>query len=424
VATQVKEFDYPKGNDNVYTSYHGKGGIPLAGFWKKLLFAWTQSDINILLTSYLTPASRIQIFRGVQERIAAIAPFLALDHDPYLVLADGKLSWIQDAYTLSDRYPYSQPSGVYRGNLNYIRNSVKAVVDAYDGTVRFFMADSQDPVLEAYRNAFPGMFKPLSDLPEELKRHLRYPLDLFSVQSNVYMNYHMTDPQVFYNQEDLWALPQEKYAGEAVPFEPYYILMRLPNTNKIEYFLMTPFTPQGKDNMIAWMGAACDFPDYGHIIVYQLSKERLTYGPIQIEAMIDQNAAISEQLSLWDQRGSRVIRGNLIVIPIDNAFLYVEPVYLLAEGVNIPQLIRVIVISGNKVVMEPTLDQALHAVFGAAPPTVKPAAAAIPAPVDEAVLRRARTHLHDAQQAFGQGKWEDFGKAMEALKKALAPEKQ
>jgi uncharacterized membrane protein (UPF0182 family) len=237
----------------------------------------------------------------------------------------------------------------------------------------------------------------------------------------------MTDPQVFYNQEDLWALPQEKYAGQAVAFEPYYILMRLPNAGEIKYYLMTPFTPQGRDNMIAWMGAACDFPDYGHIIVYQLPKERLTYGPIQIEAMIDQNASISEQLSLWDQRGSHVIRGNLVVIPIDNAFLYVEPVYLLAEGVNIPQLIRVIVISGKKVVMEPTLDQALAAVFGAAPPAVKPAAvkpaAVIPAPADAAVLRRVRTHFDKAQKALREGRWEDFGKAMEALKEALAPKK-
>lgn len=422
VATQVKEFDYPKGDDNVYSRYKGKGGIALDASWKKLLFAWTQSDINILLTAYLSPESRIQIFRGVQERVATIAPFLALDHDPYLVLADGKLYWIQDAYTLSDRYPYSQPSGVFRRNLNYIRNAVKVVVDAYDGTVEFYAMDAQDPILEAYRRAFPGMFKPLSELAPELKRHLRYPLDLFAIQADVYMNYHMTDPQVFYNQEDLWALPQEKYAGRAVPFEPYYLLMRLPNTHDIKYFLMTPFTPQGRDNMIAWMGAACDFPDYGHMIVYQLPKERLTYGPIQIEAMIDQNAAISEQLSLWDQRGSHVIRGNLVVIPIDNAFLYVEPVYLLAEGVNIPQLIRVIVISRNKVVMEPTLAQALGAVFGAVQPAVKPAAV-IPAPADASVLRRARTHFDKAQKALQEGRWEDFGKAMEALKEALAPKK-
>ena len=279
VATRVKEFDYPKGNDNVYTSYGGKGGIPLDSLWKKLLFAWTQSDINILLTSYLSPESRIQIYRGVQTRVNRIAPFLSLDQDPYMVLADGNLYWIQDAYTLSDRFPYSQPAGMSRKSLNYIRNAVKAVVDVYDGTVRFYVADPDDPVLRMYRSAFPGMFTPLSDLPENLKTHLRYPRDLFAIQANVYMTYHMTDPQVFYNQEDLWTLPQEKYAGESVVLQPYYILMRLPETDKQQYFLMTPFTPRGRDNMIAWMGAACDFPDYGRIILYQLPKERLTLGP-------------------------------------------------------------------------------------------------------------------------------------------------
>ena len=419
VSTQVKEFDYPKGNDNVYTSYKGKGGIPLNSFWKKLLFAWTQSDINILLTSYLTPQSRIQIFRNVQERVAKIAPFLELDHDPYMVLASGRLYWIQDAYTVSDRFPYSQPFAGSRTKVNYIRNSVKAVVDVYDGTVQFYAMDPDDPILALYRRAFPGVFRDLSQLPANLKSHLRYPEDLFAIQASIYMNYHMTDPQVFYNQEDLWDLPQEKYAGEAVPFEPYYILMRLPDTDEIQYFLMTPFTPRGRDNMIAWMGAKCDFPEYGQIIVYQLPKERLTFGPIQIEAMIDQNAVISEQLSLWDQRGSHVIRGNLVVIPIDNAFLYVEPVYLLAEGVNIPQLIRVIVISGNKVVMEPTLGQAIQSVFGTVAPAAKPAALQTPAGAD--TLLRAREHLDKAQEALREGKWEEFGKAMQALQEALAP---
>jgi uncharacterized membrane protein (UPF0182 family) len=423
VDTQVKEFDYPKGNDNVYTSYQGKGGIALDSIWKKLLFSWTQSDINIMLSAYLTPQSRIQIFRGVQERVGKIAPFLALDQDPYLVLASGKLFWIQDAYTISDRFPYAQPYKGARSELNYLRNSVKVVVNAYDGTVQFFSEDRGDPILELYRRAFPGLFKPLSDLPPDLRSHLRYPQDLFAIQAHIFMTYHMTDPQVFYNQEDLWAAPQEKYAGEAVPFQPYYILMRLPGTKEIQYFLMTPFTPRSRDNMIAWMGAKCDPPEYGQIIVYQLPKERLTFGPIQVEAMIDQNAVISEQLSLWDQRGSHVIRGNLVVIPIDNSFLYVEPVYLLAEGVNIPQLIRVIVISGNKVVMEPTLDQAIRAVFGAAQPEQKPATISVE-PARSERLDQARKHLDDAQEAMRQGNWQDFGKAMQALKQTLAPGQQ
>jgi uncharacterized membrane protein (UPF0182 family) len=415
VATKIKEFDYPKGDQNVYTSYQGKGGIPLDRLWKRVLFAWTQSDINILLTSYLGPESRIQIWRNVRQRVARVAPFLNLDQDPYLVLSEGKLYWIQDAYTISDRYPYSAPYEKAFKQLNYIRNSVKAIVDVYDGSVQLYVVDPQDPVLALYRRAFPGAFKDLAEMPQDLKNHLRYPEDLFAIQADLYRTYHMTTPQVFYNQEDLWDLPQEKYAGSAIPLEPYYILMRLPGTQALQYLLMTPFTPQSRDNMIAWMAAKCDFPEYGHLIVYQLPKKRLTFGPIQIEAMIDQNTLISEQLSLWDQKGSRVIRGNLIVIPIDNAFLYVEPVYLLAEGINIPQLKRIIVIHGDKVVMEPTLDQALRAVFGAAGSEMQ----TIAAPVQSDELIRAREEFDKAQQALEHGKWQDFGNAMETLKKIL-----
>jgi uncharacterized membrane protein (UPF0182 family) len=417
VSTKIKEFDYPKGSKNVYTSYQGKGGIPIGSFWKKVLFAWTQSDINILLTSYLDSGSRIQIWRRVHERVGKVAPFLKLDKDPYLVLSKGRLYWIQDAYTTSDRYPYSEPYIKAFEAINYIRNSVKAVVDIYDGSVRFYVIDPQDPVIRAYRKAFPGVFRDLSELSPDLKAHLRYPQDLFAIQVDQYRTYHMVDPQVFYNQEDLWTFPQEKYAGTAIPLEPYYILMRLPDTQELQYLLMTPFTPQNRDNMIAWMAAKCDFPEYGEVIVYQLPKERLTLGPIQIEAMIDQNTAISQQLSLWDQRGSRVIRGNLIVIPIHNSFLYVEPVYLTAEGTNIPQLKRIIVVSGNKVVMEPTLEEALKALFGAARPEEKKIAA--PAQLEE--LDKARDALEKAQKALRQGNWQAFGDAMEKLKNTLSP---
>ncbi|MEJ2168059.1 MAG: UPF0182 family protein [Desulfobacterales bacterium] len=417
VATNVKEFDYPQGNQNVYTSYQGKGGIRLDRLWKRILFAWTQSDLNILLTSYLAPESRIQIWRDVHERVTRIAPFLELDQDPYLVLSDGKLYWIQDAYTISDRYPYSTPYEKAFKRLNYIRNSVKAVVDVYNGTVQLYVMDPRDPVLALYWRAFPDAFKDLADMPQDLKSHLRYPEDLFAIQADLYRTYHMTDPQVFYNQEDLWGFPQEKYAGTAVRFEPYYILMRLPGTKALEYLLMTPFTPQNRDNMIAWLAAKCDFPEYGHLLVYQLPKKRLTFGPIQIEAMIDQNTLISEQLSLWDQKGSRVIRGNLVVIPIDNSFLYVEPVYLIAEGINIPQLKRIIVVQGDKVVMEPTLELALKAVFGAA----RPEKATVAGPVQSNALMRAKEEFDKAQQALEQGKWQDFGNAMEELKKVLSP---
>lgn len=430
VATQVKELDYPKGNANVYTSYQGRGGVPVDNFWKRLLFAWTQGDINILLTGYLDPKSRIQFWRRVQERVSRIAPFLSLDSDPYLVLSEGRLYWIQDAYTISDRFPYSEPFGNfqqgyqqtgqrnYQQKLNYIRNSVKVVIDTYDGTVLFYIADPHDPVLGLYRKAFPGVFRELKEMPEDLRKHIRYPEDLFSIQADMYRTYHMVDPQVFYNQEDLWSSAQEKYAGTAVPMVPYYILMRLPDTRELQYLLMTPFTPQNRDNMIAWMAAKCDFPEYGQLIVYQLPKERLTFGPIQVEAMIDQNTLISEQLSLWDQRGSRVIRGNLIVIPIEKSFLYVEPVYLTAEGTNLPQMKRVIVTSGSRVVMEPTLDQALKAIFG----TVAEAEAVkVPLRPQLEALSHARSLLKKAEEAINQGNWEDFGKAMEELKTSLSP---
>jgi uncharacterized membrane protein (UPF0182 family) len=364
VATGVKEFDYPKGNDNVYNSYQGKGGIPLDTFSKRILFAWTQADINILLTSYLKPESRIQIWRNVQERVSQIAPFLKLDADPYAVLSEGKLYWIQDAYTTSSRFPYSNPHSTDFGNgLNYIRNSVKAVVDMYDGTVSFYIMDPHDPVLTMYRRAFPGVFKNLNELSPDLKLHLRYPQDLFAIQATQYQSFHMTDPQVFYNREDLWVPPLEKYDGKVSPMEPYYILMKLPGSDQLEYLLMSPFTPQNRDNMISWLAARSDFPDYGKMLFYELPKDKLTYGPNQVEAMIDQNTVISQQLTLWDQKGSGVIRGKLVVIPIENSFLYIVPLYLRAEGTNFPQLKRVIAATGDKVVMEPSLDEALAALF-------------------------------------------------------------
>ena len=365
VSTGVKEFDYPQGNKNVYTSYTGKGGIPLDSLGKRLLFAWTQADINILLTSYLTPASRIQIWRDIHERVAQVAPFLKLDAQPYPVLSDGKLYWIQDAYTTSDRFPYSNPrASDFGSGLNYIRNSVKVVVDMYDGTVSFYMMDPQDPVLDVYRRAFPGVFKDLNQLSADLKLHLRYPQDLFGIQATQYQVFHMTDPQVFYNREDLWVPPQEKYDGKMAAMEPYYILMKLPGSDQLEYLLMSPFTPQNRDNMISWLAARSDFPDYGKMLFYELPKDKLTYGPNQVQAMIDQSTTISEQLTLWDQKGSGVIRGKLVVIPIENSFLYVVPLYLRAEGTNFPQLKRVIAATGDKVVMQPTLDEALAALFG------------------------------------------------------------
>jgi hypothetical protein len=468
VSTGVKEFDYPKGNDNVYTSYTGKGGIPLDSIWKRLLFSWTKADINLLLTSYLTPESRIQIHRNVQERVSQIAPFLHLDNDPYAVLSEGKLYWIQDAYTTSDHYPYATPERSWLhpssndlnfdegftaevrnmnpqgteshsltsfDGLNYVRNSAKVVVDMYDGTVRFFVMDTNDPILAAYKQAFPDVFSDLGELSADLKMHLRYPENLFSIQADQYKTFHMTDPQVFYNREDLWAAPKEKYAGEVQSMEPYYILAKLPGSDELEYMLMTPFTPQNRDNMISWMAARSDFPQYGKMLFYQLPKEKLVYGPNQIEAMIDQNTTISQQLTLWNQNGSRVIRGKQIVTPIENSFLYVVPLYLKAEGANFPQLKRVIAVAGDKVVMEPTLDEALSALFGTAPKQAavktslvqQTTGAQISAepPVSQAAnvhspeSNSARKRFDEAQQAVQQGDWKKFGKAMDALRRQL-----
>lgn len=454
VATRAKEFDYPKGDDNVYTSYAGSGGILLDSIWKRMLFAWTQGDVNILLTSYLTPDSRIQIWRRVRERVAQITPFLRFDDDPYAVLSDGKLYWIQDAYTISDDFPYSNPSRGLRSDqlaaprpfnpgsetaapqktaaeadteltpgLNYIRNSVKAVVDMYDGTVRFYAMDPSDPVLAVYRRAFPGAFVDLSQLPEDLKNHLRYPQDLFTIQTEQYRLFHMTDPQVFYNQEDLWQFPSERYEGETHFMRPYYVLMKLPGSARLEYLLMTPFTPPGRDNMIAWMAAKCDFPDYGRIVVFMLPKEKLIYGPSQVEAMIDQNTDISRQLSLWDQRGSHVIRGKQIVTPIENSFLYVVPLYLTATGVPFPQLKRVIVAADSKVTMAPTLDAAMTDLFRPQQPATGP-----PPTIGQVGNGGAQSGLDQARQAFDrakkalqQGNWEEFGKAMSVLEHQLQP---
>jgi uncharacterized protein len=421
VATGIKEFDYPKGNDNVYTSYNGKGGIPLDSFWKKLLFSWTQKDVNIILTSYLRPESRIQIWRTVQERVAQIAPFLRLDNDPYPVLSAGRLYWIQDAYTDSDQFPYADPHGAGFGDtLNYIRNSVKVVVDMYDGTVSFYVMDPTDPVLAVYRQAFPGVFKDLDHLSADLKKHLRYPEDLFAIQADEYKAFHMTDPQVFYNREDLWVAPKETYAGQSQLMQPYYILMKLPGSNELQYLLMTPFTPQKRDNMISWMAAKCDFPEYGKMIFYQLPKEKLIYGPTQIDAMINQNTTISQQLTLWDQLGSRVIRGKLIVTPIENSFLYIVPLYLQAEGTNFPQLKRVIAVAADKVVMEPTLDEALNSLFGTQQPTEALEGSSQPPATPQPALAQARMQLDQARKAMQQGNWAAFGTAMEGLEHQLA----
>ena len=428
VNTNVKELDYPRGDQNVYTSYQGNSGVNIGNWFNRLLFAWNFGDINILLTDYINKDSKIIFWKQIQERVRRIAPFLRLEDDPYLVLSEGKLYWIQDAYTTSPDYPYSEP---YNGQYNYIRNSVKVVVDAYNGTVDFYMSDEEDPILNVYRDIFPDMFQPIDDMPGTLKQHVRYPIHFFKAQIEKYNEYHMTDPQVFYNNEDLWTRPNEKYGGQSITMEPYYVLTKLPGQQELQYLLISPLTPNNRDNMIGWMAANSDYPNYGEVSVFQLPKERLILGPAQIEARIDQDTEISRQLALWDQRGSRVIRGNLMVIPIENSFIYVEPVFLIAEGVDIPQLQRVIATSGEKIAMQPTLWQSIEALYGkrderiataeidttTALPAAQPAQPA--GAMEGEGFSEVQQAWQEANQALQNGNWEEFGRKMNEIKKLL-----
>ena len=333
VNTRTKEFDYPKGDKNVYANYQGRGGVPIHSFLRRFLYAIEFKDPQILFTNYLGPESRIMYKRNIRRRVKTIAPFLSYDTDPYLVLSGGRLYWFLDAYTTSDMYPYSTRSyGPSKGELiNYIRNSIKVVVDAYDGRVRFYLMDESDPIAVAYKAIFPDLMEPFEKMPEDLKKHVRYPKDLFDIQAAAYTKYHMEDPQVFYNQEDLWQLPDEMYGDHRQKMESYYIIIKLPEGEKDEFLIMLPFTPSKKDNMIGWLAARSDLPYYGNLIVYKLPKEKLIYGPMQIEARVDQQTEISRELSLWDQKGSSVIRGNLLAIPVCDSFIYVEPIYLEAK---------------------------------------------------------------------------------------------
>jgi uncharacterized membrane protein (UPF0182 family) len=375
VNTKQAEFDYPQGDQNVFATYQGKRGVPLDSFLKRAAFAWRFADLNILITNTLQPDSNILFNRRIQPRLRTIAPFLTYDHDPYIVIDGGKLYWIQDAYTTTDKYPYSQSVG--GSGINYIRNGAKIVVDAYDGTTTYYVSDPTDPLIQTYQKIFPALFKPLSEMPEGLRSHIRYPQDMFLDQMEMYRTYHMTDAQVFYNREDLWAIPQERFAQAAAVgqarslqnIEPYYVLMRLPGESRDEFLLLLPFTPANRPNMISWLVARSDGDDYGKLLVYRLPKDKLIYGPLQIESRIDQDTAISSQLSLWNQQGSQVLRGNLLVIPVGESFLYVEPLYLQASTNALPELKRVIVADGTKIAMTETLQDSLKQIFAGTPTT-------------------------------------------------------
>jgi uncharacterized protein len=417
VKTSTPEFDYPKGQDNVFNNYDGGGGVPVGSTWQQILFANYFSDLNLLLSNYITADSRIVFRRDIQERIHAIAPFLMLDHDPYLVVSEGRLFWIQDAYTTSRYFPYAQPAQDL--DLNYIRNSVKIVVDAYNGSVDFYLVDPADPVAATYQRIFPDLFKPFAAMPADLKKHVRYPEDLFLVQARIYQTFHMESPDVFYNREDLWQFPRQPAGrGATSAMVPYFIIMRLPGETQAEFFLMIPMVPSRRDNMIAWLAARCDAPDYGKLIVYEFPKEKLVYGPFQIEARINQNTEISQQISLWNQMGSRVIRGNLLVIPIENSILYVSPLYLRAEQGHLPELKRVIAAYGEHVVMKETLTEALAALFPKPEAAPSPAAAQ-PSPAAAAQAGAALDHYERAMERLKAGDWAGFGAELDAMRDVL-----
>ncbi len=427
VKTREKEFDYPKGDENAFSTYEGTGGVSVGALWDRLMFALRFGDMNILLTDALTGDSRIVFNRKIQTRINRIAPFLMLDQDPYPVMADSKLYWLQDAYTYTDRYPNSEP---YESGLNYIRNSVKIVIDAYNGTTTFYIVDANEPILKSYRGIFPALFKPLEQMPASLREHLRYPEGLFRIQAAMYRTYHMQDPLVFYNKEDLWAVPNESADGQPNAMEPYYVIMRLPGDSKEEFMLMQPFTPAKRQNMVAWMTAKSDGADYGKRLVYRFPKDKLVYGPEQIHARLNQDPVISSQLSLLNQRGSRVMWGNLLVIPIEKSLLYIQPMYLLAEQSQIPQLKRVVVATGNSLAMEASLGEALTRVFSGlgtstastpttttgTPPTTTGASTSANV---AALAKEANDHYLKAQDALKTGDWATYGAEMKALQQTI-----
>jgi len=414
VKSAVPEFDYPKGQNNVYATYDGTGGVPIGGFVRRMLFAQYFNDMNLVLTDYVTRDSRIMIRRNIRERVRTIAPFLTLDHDPYLVVSEGRMFWIQDAYTTSSYFPSAQPAQDL--DLNYIRNSVKILIDAYNGTVEFYLMDPEDPIVATYRRIFPSLFKPFTAMPADLKKHIRYPEDMFLIQARTYQTYHMEAAEVFYNREDLWQFPRQPGSDGIAMMSPYYIIMRLPGEPHAEFFLMVPMAPSRRDNMIAWLAARCDPPDYGKLIVYQFPKDKLVYGPFQIEARINQTTEISQQITLWNQMGSRVIRGaNLLVIPIENSILYVTPLYLRAEYGHLPELKRVIAAYGERVVMKETLSDALSALFIA---PVKAPAGATEMPRSGAA-REALDRYNQALERLKSGDWAGFGAQMEAIRGIL-----
>jgi uncharacterized membrane protein (UPF0182 family) len=434
VRTNSREFHYPREQGDESTRYSGTGGVPMGSLVRKLLFALRFASYDIVLSDYITPESRILFNRKITDRVRALAGnFLEFDRDPYLVLVDGRLFWLYDAYTVSARYPYSTRS--INERVNYIRNSVKFVIDAYNGTTTAYLADERDPIAATYARIFPGLFKPLAEMPAAIRSHVRYPEDIFALQSQVYATYHMTDAATFYKREDQWEIPiiEENVEGSGAAMQPYYTIMRLPGQADAEFIQMLPFTPRRKDNLAAWLVARSDGEHYGRLSVFEFPKQSQVFGPKQIVGRINQDQTISPQITLWNQQGSQVIWGTLMVIPIEESLIYVRPLYLRAQGGRIPELTRVIVAYGDRIAMEPTLEASLARLFGGPAPAVgggpdtarnatpappgSPGSAPVAAAAADArdLAAEARSHYDRAIAAQRAGDWTRYGEEIRAL---------
>ena len=430
VNTGTDEFHYPQGEDNVSTRYDGTGGVELRSMLRRLLFSLRFRSYEILVSSQLTGESRILYHRNIADRLATIAPFLQFDADPYLVIADGRLYWFHDAYTVTENYPYSTPVST---GINYIRNSVKVVIDAYNGTTTFYLAEPDDPIAVTLGEIFPDLLQPLETMPDVLRSHIRYPEGIFTLQTEMFSTFHMTNPSVFYNREDQWEVP----VIDNEQMEPYFTIMRLPGEEKAEFIQMLPFTPRGKNNMAAWMVARSDGDNYGRMLVFQFPKQKVVFGPSQIVARINQDQDISPQITLWNQQGSEVIQGTLLVIPIEEALLYIRPLYLRAAGGRIPELARIIVAYQSQIVMDETLAKCLTRLFGGSPSTAPTLVAGLeptdavsapgrPRPAPElteestSLAGQAQQHYTRAMQAQRDGNWALYGEEIERLGAVLA----
>ncbi|NBB75750.1 MAG: UPF0182 family protein, partial [Bacteroidetes bacterium] len=440
VNSREKEFDYPRGEGNAYVRYQGDGGVVIGNLWRKFLYGWKYDGMQLFLSGYPKEDSRILFHRQIEERARTLAPFLEFDDDPYIVLADGRLHWIIDAYTTSSYYPYSErfvpqgglspignrevlysenQLGRFRGS-NYVRNSVKVVIDAYSGAVDFYIFDEKDPLIRTWQRIFPDMFKAQETMPESLRDHVRYPIDMLLLQGLVYAKYHMTDPTVFYNQEDLWVRATEKYYDQVQPVEPYYIMWELPETDHPEFVLMMPFTPKNRQVSIGWIAGMCDGDNYGRFLAYKFPKERRVLGPQQVETKIDQDRFLSGQLTLWDQRGSRVIRGNVLAIPVEETLLYVEPIYLQAETAAYPELRLVAVMHNDRLSYAESFDKALEGLFkDSVKPDIPMAKQGVAEGSTTELIQSANDSFQQYLQAMGEKRFSEATDSLSRLESLL-----